>query len=88
MRVRPAYDLIISTKALDQLKKILKDHQKAIITSLTEIIEDPILGKPLIRELSGKFSFRVGVYRIVYKVDQKDRRVIVLRIGHRSKVYN
>ncbi len=81
------YKLIISTKASSELKRIPKNHQKAIISALSEIIENPILGKPLTRELIGRFSFRVGIYRIIYKVDQKDRKIIVLRAGHRTKVY-
>lgn len=56
--------------------------------AMEEIINDPFLGKPLSRELSDKLSFRIGVYRIVYKVSVKENTVRVLRIGHRSKVYN
>lgn len=82
------YELIVSPKAENQLKKISRNHQKLLIETFGEIIEDPLLGKPLGRELTGKFSLRVGVYRLVYKVDQIDKRVIVLRIGHRGKVYN
>ena len=82
-----AYGLIISPKAESQLKKISRSHQKVLIETFTEIVEDPLLGKPLGRELIGRFSFRVWVYRFVYKVYQIDKRVIVLRVGHRSKVY-
>lgn len=82
------YELILSPKAENQLKKTSRAHQKALIETFGEIVEDPLLGKPLSRELTGKFSFRVGAFRLVYKVDQIDKRVIVLRIGHRSKIYN
>ena len=53
-----------------------------------EMVEHPLLGKPLSRELTGRFSLRVGVYRLVYKIDQIDKKIVVLRIGHRGKVYN
>ena len=82
------YELIVSPKAENQLKKISRVHQKALIETFGEIVEDPLLGKPLSRELTGRFSLRVGTYRIVYKVDQIDKRVIVLRIGLRPKLYN
>ena len=81
------YELILSPKAENQLKKISRIHQKVLIETFAEIVEDPLLGKPLGRELAGKFSYRVGTFRLVYKVDQIEKRVIVLRIGHRSKVY-
>ncbi len=82
------YELVLSPKAENQLRKISRIHQKAIIETFEEIIEDPLLGKPLSRELAGRFSFRVGSFRIIYKVDRIDNRVIVLRIGPRPKVYN
>ena len=82
------YALILSPKAENQLKKISRNHQKVLIEIFGEIIENPLLGKPLGRELTGRFSLRVGVYRLGYKIDQIDKKVIVLRIGHRGKVYN
>src|SRR4030066_267620 len=52
--------------------------------SWKETNEEPFLGKPLTRELTGRFSFRVSVYRIIYKVSKKDRTIDILTIGHRS----
>ncbi len=82
------FDLLISKKASTRLKKLPRDHQKALILVFEEICDEPLLGKPLTDELSGQFSFRIGTYRIVYKVNQKDNKVLVLRVGHRGKVYN
>lgn len=82
------FELLISRRASNQLKKLPKEHQKALILAFEEIIEEPLLGKPLTDELSAQFSFRVGAYRIVYKVNQKDNKILVLRVGHRGKVYN
>jgi mRNA interferase RelE/StbE len=64
------YKLRISLRAENEIKKISHPHQKAIILALTDIKEDPFLGKPLTRELTGRFSYRVGVYRIIYKVNK------------------
>ncbi len=81
------YKLRISSKAEKEIKKISHPHQKAIILSLTEIKDNPFLGKPLTRELTGRFSFRVGLYRIIYKVNMKDKIIDILTAGHRSTVY-
>lgn len=81
------YKLRISSKAATEIKKISHPHQKAIILALAEIREEPFFGKPLTRELTGRFSFRVGVYRIIYKVNKKDRVIDVLTAGHRATVY-
>lgn len=81
------YKLRVSSKAATEIKKIPHPHQKAIILSFTEIKEEPFLGKPLTRELTGKFSFKVGVYRIIYKVNEKDKTIDILTAGHRENVY-
>lgn len=36
---------------------------------------------------SAFFRIRVGDYRAIYEIDRKKRTVIVLYIGHRSRVY-
>ncbi len=82
------YRLIISPRAKKHLKDIKKENQEAIKISLDEIKEDPLIGKPLSRELSGKFSHRVGVYRIIYRINQKDKIVTILSARHRGVVYN
>ena len=82
------FKLLISKRASNALKKLPHHHQDAIILGLEEIVDDPYLGQPLSKNLSGKLSFRVGVYRIVYKVNKKDSKILVLRVGHRGVVYN
>ena len=81
------YKLRISSKAEKEIKKISHPHQEAIILTLKEIKADPFLGKPLTRELTGRFSFRVGVYRIAYKVNMKDKIIDILTAGHGATVY-
>lgn len=81
------YKVIIYSSARRKIKKLPKNYQRAIILALRELKEDPLTGKPLTRELTGKLSFRVGVYRIIYKVNQKDKVVYILSAGHRSIVY-
>ncbi len=48
---------------------------------------DPFLGKPLKDNLKGKYSFRVGSYRIIYSVHKHEITVYVLDIGHRREIY-
>lgn len=81
------YKLIISPRAKKELKKLKDSHKIAIVSVLDEIKEDPFSGKSLTRELTGRFSFRVGVYRIIYKINKKDSIIDVLSAGHRGKVY-
>lgn len=83
------FKLQVTAKARKQLKEISAIYEKtAVIDVLDQIKENPLLGKPLTRELFGKLSFKVGVYRIIYSINNKDKKIIVIRAGHRATVYD
>jgi len=54
---------------------------------LFSLSKNPELGKELQTELSGFKSYRFMRYRIVYKVDSKNKNVVVWAIGHRRDIY-
>lgn len=82
------FKLIIAPIALKNLKLISRKHH---IESIKEIFEDikqdPLVGKPLEDELKHKYTYHVSAYRIVYKIDWKDKTVSILKVGHRGVVY-
>lgn len=78
----------LTAKAKKELKNLSKEDKIVIAEVIEEIKEDPLSGKPLSRQLSRKFSYRVDTYRVVYIVDQEDKVIIILSAGHRSTVYN
>jgi mRNA interferase RelE/StbE len=82
------YKLLIRSKAKDTLRKLPDKHRQALIEGLGDIMADPYLGKSLSRELAGRFSYRVGIYRIIYKIDEQNKVVQVSSIGHRRSVYS
>lgn len=45
------------------------------------------VGKPLRLGLEGLHSARRGDYRVIYRIDEKNRQVIVLAFEHRADVY-
>jgi addiction module RelE/StbE family toxin len=54
---------------------------------LDDLERDPFQGRPLKGQLAGRFSCRVGSYRIVYRIDHRRLLVVVIDIGHRRDVY-
>ena len=82
------FKLVIAPQAQKELKKIPKRYQQSIRLLLRGLKEDPLIGKKLRLELSGKSSIKIGVYRIIYKVNEKDKIIYVSTAGHRSTVYN
>lgn len=81
------YKLQITARAQKELEKISFSHQEAILVALEILREDPYQGKPLTRELSRRFSYRVGVYRIIYTINEHDKIVSILSAGHRATAY-
>ena len=81
------FRLKLTTKAKRELKNISHRHRIALSNIFEEIRDDPDIGKPLGKELAGKFSYKVSVFRIIYKINKKDEIVTILTAGHRAIVY-
>ncbi|MGH7204530.1 MAG: type II toxin-antitoxin system RelE family toxin [Candidatus Levyibacteriota bacterium] len=81
------FRIVLTRKAKKRFKEIKVSYQAHISFALKEIADDPFQGKPLQDELSGQYTYRVGVYRILYKINKKDQTVTVMTAGHRGTVY-
>lgn len=68
-------------------KKLPVNDKKRLKRVIEEKLQtDPLtFGKPLRKSLKGCRSLRVGEYRIVYRIE--NRNVDILLFGHRSNVY-
>jgi mRNA interferase RelE/StbE len=55
--------------------------------ALDELERNPFQGKSLKGELKRRFSYRIGSYRILYRVQRHLLLVIVIDIGHRRAIY-
>ena len=68
---------------------VLESVAAAVVDFFTSaLVEAPHrVGKPLRRELEGIWSARRGTYRILYRMHQQPKEVVVLRIEHRRDAY-
>ena len=86
------YKVIFSEKAKKQLKKLDKHISSLIIGWLEKNIEgceNPrIHGKGLVENRSGQWRYRIGEYRVICKIQDKEIIVLVLEIGHRRDAYS
>ena len=71
----------------DDIPKISSNWNKKIRVAIEKRLttKPDLYGKPLRRSLEGYRKFRVGDYRVVFRV--RDNTVIILVIQHRSVVY-
>ncbi len=85
-----SFELVVTAPAARALETSLPDNVAfAVIDFITgPLVENPRrVGAPLRGELEGIWSARRGTYRVLYRINEIDREVVVLRIGHRRDVY-
>ena len=74
-------------------RRALRRLPEKVATAAVEFIYGPLagnpsrVGRPLRFELEGMHSVHRGDYRVVYRTDDRRRRVEGLAIGHRADVY-
>lgn len=87
------YKVIYTSKAQKDLYKLSGDIAKRILTKVSDYVK---LDNPLdkAKKLKGfdepTFRFRVGDFRIVFRLDKKTKKLVilvVLRIQHRKDIY-
>ena len=78
-------------RALKELKKLGHSAQREIIAYLDARIAgkaDPRrFGKALKADLTGLWRYRVGDYRIICQIKDRELVVLVVAVGHRREVY-
>jgi mRNA interferase RelE/StbE len=84
------YKLAFIGKALADLKRIDRAHQKIIRGKLLILAENPEALKNNIKRLAvdeDLFRLRVGSYRIIFKKEERRLLILIIRIGHRKEIY-
>lgn len=83
------YSLIWHERALKDLKRIDKEKAWQIVDRMkTYVVNNPeSVGKPLKGIFKGMFRYRLGDYRIIYTIDNTEKKIEVLVIDHRKQVY-
>lgn len=81
------YEILFSDIALKQLKKLEKSMQERIISALEKIRIRP---EAYITKLVGDscYRLRAGDFRVIMDIDKGKMLILVLRIGHRKKIYD
>lgn len=78
----------IERKAQKALKKIPDPYKTNIIETIDELASDPRHHDcTKLKGATELWRVRVGTYRIVYQIRDEQLLVLIIRIGHRSDVY-
>ena len=82
------YEVLIRRRAAKQLDELpLRDYER-VKRSISSLGDNP--RPPGCLKLTGRpgWRIRIGDFRVIYEVDDRDRTVTVLDIGNRRDIYN
>ncbi len=86
------YKVIYEKKALKSLSKIDKSQRNIILSwidkNLVDTDDPKKYGKALKGNLKEYWRYRIGNYRILADIDDKQIKIIIFNIGHRKDIYN
>ncbi len=86
------WNVDFSDTAKKQLKKIDRQWQAKILDYLEDEIQ-PLdnprnKGKALAGGMNGLWRYRVGDYRIICRIEDDRLEILVVTLGHRSRIYD
>ena len=82
-----SYRLLIKPSAAKELQALPANDRKRVVTRIEGLASDP--RPPGTEKLSGaeKYRLRQGDYRVLYSVDDAQKILVIVKIGHRRDVY-
>lgn len=84
----PKYTVVLTKKAEKQLDKISDSLIEPIFESIKNLANNP---RPFgYKKLKGRnaYRIRVGDYRIIYEIIDKQLLIDIIAIGHRRDIYD
>lgn len=84
-----SYQIEFSRRAEKNLKRLSRQDQKRISDKIDALAQEP---RPSgVEKLQGKgedaYRIRVGMYRVLYEIRDRELVILVIKIGHRREVY-
>ena len=80
------YEVVFDPEAIEFLEKSNKDSAKRIWNKIMSTKENP---HRFFERLTGRtdYKLRIGDYRAIADIDDKNKKIEVTLIGHRKNVY-
>jgi mRNA interferase RelE/StbE len=78
----------LSSKAVKQFKKLDAQAKRKISAAIDELAKNPLSTNT--KKLTAPidlYRIRIGNYRVIYEIENKKIKILVLHIAHRKDVY-
>ena len=81
------FTLDFPPEVADIIRHLPPDLKRGVRAAFRALNVNPHEGVPLVRELEGKWRYRVRRYRVVYEIDSRARVLRIVAVGHRRHIY-
>jgi mRNA interferase RelE/StbE len=82
-----SFVVLLHSKAAKELDKLEQQIRSRIKERLRDLKNSPETAGKILKPSQFR-SLRIGDYRVIYEIDKAEKRVIVLFVGHRRRVYD
>ncbi len=86
-KIKKLYKLRVPNEIVALIRNLHPQLKRKVKSALKLIISDPHSGKPLKADLKGLSSFKVGRFRIIYRI-ASNRVIEIVTIGPRKIIYD
>lgn len=74
-------------EAAERIRKLHPLVKKEVREGIRSLLDNPLLGYALHDELAGYWSFRVRMYRVIFRPNDDESTLDVVFVGPRRSVY-
>lgn len=82
-----SWSVRIKNSARKDLRRVAGTDRERLVLAIDNLAENPYRGSVLKGDLTGLRRIRIGQYRIVYEIRDTVLVVLVVRVGHRGRIY-
>jgi mRNA interferase RelE/StbE len=81
------YSVRVLRAAIKDIEDLPRDYTRLVSQHIDQLGQNPRPAGALKLQGESGYRIRVGVYRILYDIDDKEQTVIVYRVKHRREAY-
>jgi mRNA interferase RelE/StbE len=86
---QPDYRIEVRESAAKEIRALPTDVKQRVIKTIDSLSRDPRpRGSLKLKGSANLYRVRVGVYRVVYSIDDASRLIVITRARHRREVYD
>ena len=81
------YKIIFLRSFTRQFDKLPKNGKEQVLKGLEKAVVEPYAGMRLQGKLEGLWKWRMGKYRVIYEVDEREGNLVFVDVGLRKSIY-